>query len=223
LLALPAIPLAGALAMTGAVALGAHPTSPHASRHDVATRPVSRETPGQITHTATTTFRRLEKVVTANPGRSQVVSLGTRLHAQLSALLVTDSGDPRRIGEVRQLLSAEQRLLEGHPAPGVALVLAQSRTLAKLLPHNLSPTPPPPSLPTVGLPAPTSSSVQAKAPKQRKIAKQTPSLPTATSSPTTHPSTSPSHSTHSGDGDNSNDNGSSPGDLIDPKLLSSAL
>lgn len=138
LLALPAIPLVGAIAMTAAAALGGTGT-PDSRAHSLGTnqhvvRVSSSHTTIALAHsTATTTLHRLENVVTHHPQAAQVIAVADDLHNQLTAMIATATNDPARLHVVRQLLLLEQHVLESSKVPGTQLALAASRAIARLL------------------------------------------------------------------------------------------
>lgn len=178
LIALPAIPLVGALAITGAAALTSNGSDHRASaeRRSVVS---AIDTPASIQQTATTTLQHLERVVAARHHPRRVVTLAAHLHDQLTALIATAPHDAVRLSEVQQLLSAEQQLLESHHGEGTAIALAASRHVNDLLAAAGIATTTPTSLPTV--PA-----------KPTKVATPSPTpTPTSTKSAKPHPSTTP--------------------------------
>jgi hypothetical protein len=207
LLALPAIPLIGALAMTGAAALNGDTSSSHVqadSRHSAL--PAAQQSPGAIQRTATSTLHQLEQVIALHPRGTAVVAVAQSLHRQLTAILSSSANDPKRLTEVRQLLAAEQRVLETHQGHAVAVALAASRRIAKLL--DLQNVPPVVSSPSSS-PAPAASTKPTKpatpkspAPKPTTSVSQTPQSHTSTTPPPnpiptpTATSTSTSHPTH---------------------------
>ncbi|HVT22978.1 MAG TPA: hypothetical protein VHE57_16490 [Mycobacteriales bacterium] len=140
LIALPAVPLVGALAMTTAAALGgSHDEAAHR-----AVAPASPTTPASAPaqHTsATTALRRLEHVVTRHAKAAQVIAVADDLHQQLTRMIAT-SDNPAQLHVVRQLLALEQNVLEGSKLPGTQLALAASRAIAQLLEHRPAPSQP---------------------------------------------------------------------------------
>ncbi|HVV75305.1 MAG TPA: hypothetical protein VHC43_04650 [Mycobacteriales bacterium] len=130
LLALPAVPLIGAIAMTTAAALNGSGAKP--AVHHIAT-----SAPPQHA-TATTTLHRLEHVVTHHPKAAQVIAVADDLHKQLTQMIATSTDDPAQLHVVRQLLSLEQKVLESSKVPGTQLALAASRAIAELLEHRPS-------------------------------------------------------------------------------------
>jgi hypothetical protein len=176
LIALPAIPLVGALAITGAAAL-----TSGSSHHPTAGRSVvtAINTPAAIQQTAATTLHQLERVVAHHHGQRQVVTVAAQLHHQLTALITTAPHDATQLGEVQRLLSVEQQLLESHRGEGTAIALAASRHLNKLLAAAGLPTVLPSSLPPVAA-KPTKNATTSPPPKA-----------TPSKTATVHPSTTP--------------------------------
>jgi hypothetical protein len=84
-------------------------------------------------------LNRLEKVVTQHPQASQVIRVATDLHRQLTTIIATSADDPLRLDVVKQLLSVEQKVLEGNRAPGATLALAESRQVTQLLNKTTGP------------------------------------------------------------------------------------
>jgi hypothetical protein len=127
LLALPAVPLVGALAMTTAAALGGSSKPAH---HVIAATP----TPTPTHHTAASTaLQRLEHVVDQHAKAAQVIGAADDLHKQLTRMIATSTNDPAQLHVVQQLLTLEQHVLEGSKVPGTQLALAASRAIAELL------------------------------------------------------------------------------------------
>jgi hypothetical protein len=133
LLALPAIPLMGALAMTGAAAFSGGSTSAAPGAGQRQTQPVARHTPQQISRTATSALQQLERAMSRHSHAGRVVALAAHLHQQLTALIETSANDPARLGEVQHLLTVEQQLLEKQTGEGAAIALAASRKVTHLL------------------------------------------------------------------------------------------
>lgn len=180
LLALPAIPLVGALAMTTASALSSGSTQPQPSGYVAPPVAITAASPATATpdstpaatrtRGATTTLHRLEHVVAQHPQAAQVLAVADDLHSQLTAMIANATDDPARLHIVRHLLMLEQHVLESVKAPGTQVALAASRAIARLL--DLVPVARPSATPT-----PTAT-VPATAPKQ------TPAMaPTATTDP----------------------------------------
>lgn len=180
LVALPAVPVIGAMAMTAAVALGGngtpaghHPVA-HASRVSIAvvaprTATAVTGVAGAAAHAgATTTLHRLEHVVTHHPQAAQVLAVADDLHDQLTEMIATATDDPARLHVVRQLLTLEQHVLESAKVPGTQLALAASRAIARLL-----------DLVPVAHPTPTPHSATTTTPTRPTPAR----TPTASSSP----------------------------------------
>ncbi|HVY10055.1 MAG TPA: hypothetical protein VHB18_07920 [Mycobacteriales bacterium] len=143
LLALPVIPLVGAIAMSAAAAIGGHNTNPAHQRRPATSVTATSAGPAQVAvhlphpasahRSATTTLRRLEHVVTHDPRASQVLAVAADLHQQLTAMIATATDDPARLHVVQQLLTLEQRVLEASKVPGTRLALQASREIARLL------------------------------------------------------------------------------------------
>lgn len=137
LLGLPAVPLIGGVAMTAAAALGGGSAAP--AVHQVSQAPARvvvaapQPTRSSLPAAAHTTLTRLEQVVAEHPSASQVISVATTLHRQLTRIVSTASNDPVQLGVVKRLLAMEQRVLESTTAPGVTLALAESREVTVLL------------------------------------------------------------------------------------------
>ena len=131
LLALPAVPLVGALAMTTAAALSSSPSTP--PHHAVA--PAASASPAHHA-SASTALQRLEDVVTHHAKAQQVIKVADDLHKQLTRMIATSTNDPAQLHVVRKLLTLEQHVLEGSKLPGTQLALAASRAIAALLEHR---------------------------------------------------------------------------------------
>lgn len=140
LIALPAVPLVGALAMSAAVAIGAGyhhshraaAVTQHLTRNTASTPSTSMLPSAQPT-AADTTLHRLEHVVTHHPQAAQVLAVASDLHAQLTQMIASSKNDPQQLGVVRRLLVLEQHVLEINNAPGSTAALAASRAIAQLL------------------------------------------------------------------------------------------
>jgi len=184
-IALPAVPLAGALAMSAAAAAGLLPLpTHHATSHP---RVLSE---GQAP--VSTTFQHFETVLAGDPSASQVVAAASVLHRQIAALIANAPQNPAGVSEVAQLLQLEQALLLRKQPPGTKLVLAQSRQLAAQLETfaaHTSAQPTPASVPT----SPTSTPHKVTSPKPSTSSSTSPK-PTskASSTPSSSPSPSPS-------------------------------
>ncbi|HEX3898088.1 MAG TPA: hypothetical protein VHW74_02875 [Mycobacteriales bacterium] len=193
LLALPAIPLVGAIAMTAASALSSGaPARHHATVNTphVAVAALSPQRAGTtaldpIAHdVARTTLHRLEHVVTHHPHAAQVIAVADDLHDQLTAMIATATNDPARLHVVRQLLMLEQHVLESVKVPGTQLALAASRAIARLL--DLEPTThvtPSPKVATSSKPATPQPTATASATTPTSVHTQSPPSPSV---PTAH-------------------------------------
>lgn len=204
LLALPAVPLIGALAMTGAAALnsgGSHANSQARTAAHSAS-PSTAKSPGEIRQTATTTLRQLERVVSRHPRGAAVVAVANDLHRQLTAILATAPNNAKRLNQVQHLLAVEQLLLETHHGPATAVALAASRRIAHLL--NQLPTEPPsppatPKPPVTAAPTksstPKSATPQSPTPKTTVSKSQAPQ-PSESTPPPPNPFASPTPTAH---------------------------
>lgn len=188
--ALPAIPLVGAMTLTAAAAAGVLTIS--GPSHHATVRAAAPHS------SLDSTFLQFQSVVTSDPSAAEVVAAADALHQQLSALLQTASIDPNNADEVAQLLDAERRLLATHQVPGTPQVLAAASKLAAQL-RNVAKA--------VATPSATASPAVVASPSASPKAKSTPSASpskSASSSPKpTHsasPSASPSSSSSSGTG-----------------------
>jgi hypothetical protein len=164
LIAAPAVPLVGAIAMTAAAALSG--TTTH---HGVA--PATHH-PVVVQHaSATSTLQRLEHVVEQHARAAQVIAVADDLHEQLTQMIATSTDNPAQLHMVQRLLTLEQRVLEESKLPGTQFALAASRKVAELLKQQ---------------PAPEHS--------KRAISNRGAPTAERTTAPTTHPTASPSPS-----------------------------
>jgi hypothetical protein len=199
LLALPVVPVIGAVAMTAAAAIGGSSTPTrqhHAPAHQVVQVATSQLPSTTTAHmSAATTLHRLEHVVKHHPEAAQVLAVADDLHHQLTVMIASSTDDPARLHVVRQLLLLEQHVLEANKVPGTQLALAASREIARLL--ELTPITEQPhssfSQPTATTPttaaqstSPTSSHTIAKSPP-------TQSQPTNTTAPSSSPGVRPTN------------------------------
>jgi hypothetical protein len=189
LLALPAIPLFGAVAMTAASAIGGAIPVPHqvTARASLVAPAASPPESSITTSTATdpiahdvarTTLHRLEHVVTHHPHAAQVLAVADDLHDQLTAMIATATNNPARLHVVRHLLMLEQHVLESVKVPGTQLALAASRAIARLL--DLVPATHATSSPNVA------TSAKAATPQPTATASATTDTLASTQSPTSH-------------------------------------
>ncbi len=184
--ALPVVPVVGAMALSAAAATGVLPV-PGATHHSKA--PVVRADD----RSPATTFQQLVDVLDSDPSASQVIAAASKLHRQLRSLIATAPNDPDRAAEIAQLLRMEQSLLLRTQPPGADVVLDATRKLAARL---VTVVPDPKAKPTFvptnpprserpdrdAVPSP-SASPDAKAPS-----------PKASANPTKKPDPSPSPS-----------------------------
>jgi hypothetical protein len=189
--ALPVVPVVGALAISAAAASGVLPL-PGGDRHSSAPRTAVVQTSAP----ADTSFRNLVDVLGGHPSASQVIAAASRLHRQLAMLIATSPNNPQGAAAVAELLRMEQSLLMRTQPPGADVVLNATRKLAARLdgvaPHVTSPAAVPTVLPTVApspkstsKPAPTASPKPSTAPKPASTQTSRPpsSSPSSTGTP----------------------------------------
>jgi hypothetical protein len=169
LLALPAVPIVGALAMTTAAALsgGAKPTH-HAVAEASPLPSVSASVPAQHT-AASTALRRLQQVVNEHAQAARVIGAADDLHKQLTRMIATSTNNPAQLHVVQQLLKLEQHVLEGSKLPGTQLALAASRAIAQLLQNG-----PSHSTPNHSFTAPRATPTSARTTHAQPASKPTP-------------------------------------------------
>ena len=186
--ALPAIPLVGALTMAAAAAAGVLPipgTSTATGHHGT----VSIATENNA-------LRQFETVVNSDPSASQVIAAAQKLHQQIVQMMQTSAGDPAQANAIAQMLQAEQALLESKRPPGAQGVLDAIPTLINALASHTTPVATPPiASPKPAAVAPASTTSPKPSPSPSKTAKPSPT-PTHSSSPS--PSSSPSSSSTPG-------------------------
>jgi hypothetical protein len=202
LVALPTVPLVGAVAISAAAAMGYFPAS--TPSHSASEPRIASDAPAPVA----TTFNELATVLANDPSESQVVAAATALHQQLEQLIDTAPDNPARVDEVAKVLQLEQALLMRAQPPGSARVLAASRQLAKRLlsaaesaapgahptpaAHHASPKP----TPTTTAPAGQSTTAASSSPAPTRSPSPTHSpTPRSTSwpTPTSSSSASPGH------------------------------
>jgi hypothetical protein len=193
LMALPAAPLVGAMAVAAAAATGTLPMP--GAHHDVV-RPNSIQTASVPVNS---TFHAFESVVDGDPSASQLLAAAQALHAQIAAMLASAPNNPARAAEIAQLLQLEQQLLMSKEPPGTSIVLAASRRLVAQL-IDIAPASVPGSL-RADVPAPTPAASarpagQSTSPEAWPTTR-TSSSPTSAHSPAPSP-TSTSTSTSAG-------------------------
>ena len=174
--ALPVVPVVGAMALSAAAATGVLPI-PGATRAPKPAVVRADET------SPASSLQQLEKVLAGDPSASQVIAAASKLHRQLRELIATTPNDPGKAQEIANLLQLEQRLLMQKQPPGVDVVLNAAHKLAVRLvtvsehlhtpsvaptfvpsapPHSHKPqrhevSPSPSAQPTAPAPAPTTS------------------------------------------------------------------
>jgi hypothetical protein len=186
--ALPAIPLVGALTMAAAAAAGVLPvpgtsTSTGTSHHGTS-----------ATAAESNALRQFESVVNSDPSAQQVIAAADKLHRQIVALMATSKGDPAQANAIARLLQAEQDLLLRAQPPGAQTVLAATNSLITQLKGHVKTV-----TPVVAAPKPADVAPK-PSPSPSKTAKPSPT-PTHSSSPSPSspsPSSSPSSSSNPG-------------------------
>src|SRR3954453_18950336 len=182
--ALPAVPLIGAMAVSAAAVTGVMPLP---GSHETATpRPVH----AAPTSPVTTSFQQLERIVDSQQSSARDVIAAARvLHRQLAALIANSSDDPSQAAALAELLRAEQSLLLTAQPPGASVVLDATRRLAKQLVNTAPKLPKPaPTSPTLPTPLPSPS------PKKTSTASSTSTKKSTAPKPSSSPSTAPSGS-----------------------------
>ena len=190
--ALPVVPVVGAMALSAAAATGVLPIpgATHAPKQAV----VRADDRSPVT-----SFKALVSVLNAeHPSASQVMQAASKLHRQLRELIANSPNDPSKAAEIAQLLSMEQSLLLQKQPPGVSVILNATRKLAARLvtvaPDIHSPTIAPTFVPTA---PPHSHKPQRHNVSPSPSAKPTapkPAQPTPAASANPDPSPSPSGS-----------------------------
>jgi len=125
--ALPVVPVVGAMALSAAAATGALPIpgATHAPKQSV----VQADEPSPVS-----SFKQLVSVLNGDhPSASQVMQAASKLHRQLRELIANSPNDPGQAAEIAQLLSMEQSLLLQKQPPGVSAILNATRKLAARL------------------------------------------------------------------------------------------
>src|SRR4051794_15855333 len=175
--ALPAVPIIGAMAVSAAAVSGVLPLPSH---HDAAKpRPVQ----AAPTSPVGTSFRQLERIVDSNESSARDVIAAARvLHLQLAELIANSSNDPTQAAVLADLLRAEQSLLMTAQPPGASVVLDATRRLAQQLVN---------SVPKLPKPAPNSTRLPTPLPSSSPKSNPSPS-PSAAPKHKPRPSASPS-------------------------------
>ncbi|MDQ1683751.1 MAG: hypothetical protein QOC82_488 [Frankiaceae bacterium] len=187
--ALPAIPLVGALTMAAAAAAGVLPI-PGTSTSNTPAQHASANT---VENNA---LRQFASVVNGDPSAQQVMAAANKLHQQIVALIATSKGDPAQANAIAQLLQAERQLLLSKQPPGAQAVLAATSSLiTQLTGHAKTVVTPAIVSPRPAYVAPQPTASSKPSPTPTKTAKSSPT-PTHSSSPS--PSSSPSSSSSPG-------------------------
>ncbi|MBV9098640.1 MAG: hypothetical protein JO079_11340 [Frankiaceae bacterium] len=187
--ALPAIPLVGALTMAAAAAAGVLPipgTSPSTS--------TSHHGPATVAAAESNALAQFATVVNSDPSAQQVIDAADKLHQQIVAMMATSHGDPAQANAIAQLLQAERDLLLRAQPPGAQAVLAATSSLITQLKGHVKPsaTPlfaTPNAVDVAPKPTSTTSPKSSPSPSPSKTAKPSPS-PTHSSSPSPSSSSS---------------------------------
>lgn len=124
--ALPVVPVVGAMALSAAAATGILPIpgATHAAKPAVVRADNS---------SPESSFQQLVSVLNSDPNASQVIAAASKLHNQLRALMNSSSNNPKQAAEIADLLRMEQSLLLSKQPPGVTVVLDATRKLAARL------------------------------------------------------------------------------------------
>jgi hypothetical protein len=191
--ALPVVPVVGAMAFSAAAATGAL----HLPGHSPATHRPAVVRSLDNTPIAST-FRNLVTVLDNNPSRSQVMAAASKLHQQLSQLIENSPHNPAGAAQIAELLRMEQSLLMREQPPGAKAVLNATRKLSARLVSvspQLSPTVAPTFVPSVPpsqppkhkAPSPSATPKQSASPKPSPSASSHPSSASPSPSPTRFP------------------------------------
>jgi hypothetical protein len=176
--ALPAVPLVGAMAISAAAVTGLLPLPGHHAN------PKPRAVPASSSPVSTS-FAQLEKVVDSSQSSARDVIAAARvLHRELAALIASSSNDPTQAAALAELLRAEQSLLMSAQPPGASVVLDATRRLAEQLVQNAPKLPKPsPTSTDLPKPLPSSSPTKAKTSPSPSPSKSTTPKPSSSSSP----------------------------------------
>lgn len=188
--ALPVLPVVGAMALSAAAATGVLPLP---GGHHSTTTPNGIVQQGTDGSPASSSFRDLVDVLGNDPSASQVIAAASKFHHQLARLIASSPDNPQRAATIAEFLRMEQSLLIREQPPGAKVVLNATRKLAARLvtanPTLTTPTAVPSVLPSV---APSRHTTH-KSPSPSATPKQSAS-PKPSHSPSSKPSGSPSPS-----------------------------
>jgi hypothetical protein len=186
--ALPVVPVVGAMALSAAAATGVLPVpgATHQSKP-----PVVRADD----RSPATTFQQLVDVLDSDPSASQVIAAAKKLHRQLRDLIATSPNDPNKAAEIANLLQMERSLLLRTQPPGASVVLNATRKLAARL---VTVSPKDPSVAPTLVP---SSSPHSHHPQHHAVPSPTasPDAEAPSTKPSTNPTKSPEPSPSSSD------------------------
>jgi hypothetical protein len=124
--ALPVVPVVGAMALSAAAATGVLPVPGATHRANPPAVRADDRSPA-------TTYQQLVDVLDGDPSASQVIAAASKLHRQLRNLIAASPNDPDKTAEIAQLLRMEQSLLLRTQPPGASVVLNATRKLAARL------------------------------------------------------------------------------------------
>ena len=146
-IALPVVPMVGALAVSAAAATGVLPL-PSSGTDGVASLSAPALSVADDT-SASSSFEDFANVVGSDPSASQVIAAAGRLHDQLAKLLASSPTDPGSAAQLVRLLRMEQSLLLTEQPPGADVVLHATRKLAQKLVDVVSAMTEPTAVPNV--------------------------------------------------------------------------
>jgi hypothetical protein len=187
--ALPVVPVVGAMALSAAAATGVLPVPGGADDRQSSTVASQSASPG----TTVDSLAELVDVIDNNPSASQVIAAASQLHRQIRQLIATSPNDPTQVSQIADLIRREQSLLMQAQPPGVDVVLDASRKLAaRLVPvvtHHIDPTHVPTLAPTVDT-RPDDDKPDTKSSPEPDKTTASPKPTKSASTPTESPSTS---------------------------------
>jgi hypothetical protein len=192
-IALPVVPMVGALAVSAAAATGVLQLPSSGSDRGGALS--SSSLSANFDDPASSTFRNFADVVGGDPSAAQVIAAADRLHSQLAKLLASSSTDPDSAAQLVQLLRMEQSLLLTEQPPGADVVLHATRKLAKQLVDVVNAMTEPTSphvIPTFTYDSDNDNDGSTKKTSPSPSPTKTSSSPKPTRSTTTSPAPSPS-------------------------------
>jgi hypothetical protein len=187
--ALPVVPVVGAMALSAAAATGVLPVPGGADDRQQSAVAASQSPSADTTINS---LAELVDVIDNNPSASQVIAAASQLHREIRDLMASSTNDPSQVSKLADLIRMEQSLLLRAQPPGVDVVLDASRKLAaRLVPtstNHIDPTHVPDLAPTVDARPDDDKPDTKSSPEPKK----TTTSPKPTSSPTSAPTESPS-------------------------------